>query len=367
MRAAFGQLAPRARAGLELACRHFGAVARRELAALKEFDLKPTPGLTVFERLVPVESAGVLVGSGRVSTLLAGAIGAAVAGVARRVVAVEPEESGAVAPHLLAAAYMTDVTELLPVGSVEGLAAMALGTGSVAAVTCLVGQGGAEVAAAVDELRGGACRLLVAGPGELLVLADHTAAPEFVAADLLDQATADPDGSCALVTTSELLAEAVRERLRLWRRGRGSCPAAAALRRAQAVVVRSLSAAVALANARAPQRLSLLVKRPDELVGRLRGYGTLLVGPHTPAALATRVTGAGVLLPGGAPALGAAPGRAASPLSVSTYLRRVTVQQVDPSAYLRLGRAAATLAELDGLEEASEAISERIRPSGTER
>ncbi len=357
-RQAFGRLTPQTRAALELACRHVGALARRELAALKEFDLKPTTGVTLYQRLIPLEGVGILVPAGQVTPLLAGAIPAAVAGVTRRVVCVEPDLDGMVDPHVLAAAYMCDVTEMYAVGGVDGVAALAHSTKSIGAVNRIFGVGDGAVAAAKHHLVDVCNVTLTTGLAELLVLADDTAAPEFVAADLLAHAAADPEGSCVLVTTSAAVAEATRRVLHSNLRSLGADhPARGAIRRAQAVVVKGLAAAVDLANGRAPERLSLLVKRPDELVGRLRTCATLLVGPHTPASLVGAATGAGALPfdePGGHPA---------SVVSVSDFLRRVTVQQVDPSAYLRLSRAAATLAEVEGNLQAITALNERFLPT----
>jgi histidinol dehydrogenase len=355
LRQAFGRLSPQARAALELACRHAGALARRELAALKEFDLKPTTGLSLYQRLLPLDSVGILVPARRVSAVLAGAIPAALAGVSRRVVCAAPGPGGEVDPHVLAAAYMCDVTELHAVEGVDGVAALAYGTESIGPVSKIVGMGDATVAVAKRQILDVCSVALATGPTELLVLADDTAAPEFVAVDLLAQAALDPEGSCVLVTTSRPVAEATRAvlRKRLHALGAGH-PARGTIRRAQAAVVKGLTAAVDLANGRAPQRLSLLVKRPDELAPRLRSYGTLLVGPHTPASLAERVTGVGALQPAWSAA------HRESAVSVSDFLRRVTVQQVDPSAYLRLSRAAATLAELEGADQAILALNERI-------
>lgn len=359
-RQAFGRLTPQARTALELACRHVGALARRELAAQKEFDLKPTPGVTLYQRLLPVESVGILVPARGVSAVLAGAIPAAVAGVGRRVVCAAPGPGGVVDPHVLAAAYMCDVTELYAVVGVDAVSALAHGTATIGRVSKIVGMGDSAVAVAKQQVVDHCSVALATGPTELLVLADDAAAPEFVAADLLAQAAADPEGSCVLVTPSLPLAEAAQELLRKRLRALGAKhPARGPLRRAQAAVVDDLAAAVDLANERAPQQLCLLVKRPDELVGRLRSYGTLLVGPHTPAALAGRVTGAGALLPAWYSA-----GRDAA-VSVTDFLRRVTVQQVDPSAYLRLSRAAATLAEIEGADQASEALAERVLPTNS--
>jgi histidinol dehydrogenase len=360
-RQAFRRLTPQARTALELACRHVGALARRELAAQKEFDFKPTSGVTLYQRLLPLESVGILAPVRGVSAVLAGAIPAAVAGVGRRVVCAGPDAAGTVDPHVLAAAYMCDVTELYAVGGVDAVSALAHGTTSIGKVSKIVGMGDSAVAVAKQQVVDQCSVALATGPTELLVLADAAAAPEFVAADLLAQAAADPEGSCVLVTTSQSLAEAVQMLLRKRLRGLGSRhPARGPLRRAQAVVVGDLTDAVELANGRAPQQLCLLVKRPDELVRRLRSYGTLLVGPHTPATLAGRVTGAGALLPAWSSA-----GHEAA-VSVTDFLRRVTVQQVDPSAYLRLSRAATTLADLEGADQAAEALAERVLPSNTE-
>ncbi len=357
-RQAFGRLTPQMRAALELACRHVGALARRELAALKEFDLKPTTGVTLYQRLLPVASVGILVPAGRVTALLAGAIPAAVAGVERRVVSVQPDPAGNVDPHVLAAAYMCDVTELHAAGGVDGVAALAYGTTTIGAVSKICGVGNASVGAAARHLRDVCTMTLETSPTELLVLTDDTAAPEFVAADMLAQAVMDPEGSCVLVTTSLTVAEATRAAVRKSLRSLDADHGARGpLRRAQAVVVKGLTEAVDLANARSPQRLSLLVKRPNELVGRLRSYGTLLVGAHTPSSLAGGASGAGAIIPTGAG------GYPAGAVSVADFLRRVTVQQVDPSAYLRLSRAAAALAELEGNDQAITALNERILSS----
>ncbi|MFH2007352.1 MAG: histidinol dehydrogenase [bacterium] len=354
LRRAFSRLTPQARSALELACRHVGLLARRELAALKEFNVKPTAGVSLYQRLLPVRSVGILAPSRQIVAVLMGAIPAAVAGVERRVLCAASAD-GELDPHVLAAAYMCDITEVYRVGGVLAAAALAYGTKTILAVDLIVGAGDSAVAIAKQELASVCGVDLATGPHELLVLADSTAPPEFVAADLLAQAELDPEAVCLLVTTSADVAQRTRDELR---RLGGSLPkghpARGPLSRARAVVVESLDEAVGLVNARAPQRLALLVKRPDDLAGRLRSYGSLLVGPQSPAALGELVTGANALLP----AAGAAGQWGA--FGVGSLLRRVTVQQVDPSAYHRLSRAAATLAELQGRTLTTHALTARL-------
>lgn len=354
---AFRQLGASTRAALEAACRHHGAVTRRELASLKQYDARPTSGVTVYHRRVPLARVGLLVPARRVSVLVAGAIPAAVAGVDTRVVCTPAGPDGTVDPVMLAAAYMCDVTHLFAVGGLAALAALSRGTESVPAVDRVVGLGGPEIRVA-RELLGDRCAVDVnRGPRELLILADHTASPEFIAADLLAQAEADPDALCALITVDEKLVPSVQAALR---RALRDVPREDAvrgpLRRARARWVTDLSVAVKEANDYAPQRLSLQVQRPDDVTPHLRQYGTLLVGPHTPATLAEYVTGGPDLLPDAGRA------RYHSASGVADLQRTVDLQQVDPSVYPRLARLAARLAELEGRPHARRALDIRMFP-----
>lgn len=352
---AFRRLGARPRGALEVACRHLGAVARRELAALKEFDLRPSSGLTVFHRRVPLGRIGMLVPAGRVSALLHAAIPAAVAGVPERVACVAPGPDGAVDDLVLAAAYMTDVTELHALGGAAAVGALAFGTASIPAVDRLLGSGDAAVRLARREVAGSCAVDLAEGPLELLVLADETAAVDLVAADLCAQAELDPEADCVLVTTSEAVARGVQAALRAERRRLPSVdPARGPLGRARAVVAADLEQAVALVNDYAPQRLSLQVVRPDDLVGSLRGVGAIYVGPQSPASLAEYAAGATALAGAG----GAA--RRGGVLQLASLLPALVAVQVDPSAYPRLARAASVLAELEGRHHAQRALDIRL-------
>lgn len=351
---AFGRLGPRLRSGLEVACRHTGALARRQLAARKTFDLRPSAGLSIYHRHVALGGVGVLVPSGRVSVLLSAAIPAAVAGVGQRVVCSAPGPDGRLPDAVLAAAFMCDVTTLCAAGGPAAVAALAYGTESVDPVDRILGIGAGEELGAAS-LVSGRCDVRLRAPPDLLVVADRTASAEFVAADLLAHAESAPQADGLLLTTDRALADQVAALVRKWARALESAdPIRSALRRARARVAAGAPEAISLANAYAPGRLSLVVKRPGDWLGGLRSYGALLLGSHTPPALAELATGGSVLLPAGARA------RAEQAGSVEDFARAVDTQLVDPSAYARLARVGDGLAEVEGRTYARRAISVRL-------
>ncbi|MDY0000150.1 MAG: histidinol dehydrogenase [Polyangia bacterium] len=354
LRRAFNRLTPRNRAALEAACRHLGALARRELASLREFDLRPTQGLTVFHRRVPLGRVGLLVPPGRVSPLLQIAIPAAVAGVPERALCAAPGPDGTIDENLLAAAYMCEIKEIYAVGGARAVAALAYGTATIRPVQRILGSGDLSVRLAKRAV---ASHLSVDEgdfPTELLVLADDTASAELVAADLLAQAELDSEADCALVTTSEAVAHRVQAELRLRAKALSpDDPARGPISRARVLVASDMQSAVAHVNDYAPQRLSLQVVRPDDLVGSLRGYGALFVGAQSPACLAEYVGGGRAAPSGG-------PGRGQGVLDLASLRPPVVALQVDPSAYLRLSRVAATLADLDGRRHARRAMDIRV-------
>lgn len=361
LRRAFRRLVPKVRTALEAVCRHLGALARRELASLREFDLRPTLGLSVYHRRVPLGRVGLLVPPGRISSLLQIAIPAAVAGVSERVLCAAPGPDGALDEHLLAAAYMCEIREMYVVGGVRAVAALAYGTATIRPVQRILGSGDAAVRLAKQEVATRCAVDLGDFPLELLVLADDTASPELVAADLLAQAELDPAADCVLVTTSEAVARGVQVELRQRTRGLGADdPSRGPLGRARALVAKDLQSAIACVNDYAPQRLSLQVVRPDDLVGSLRGYGALFVGAQSPACLAE-------YLGGGRAAPSGGPGQGQGVLDLASLRPPVVALQVDPSAYLRLSRVAAILADLEGRRHARRALDIRVYDPGSKR
>lgn len=354
LRRAFHRLAPKVRTALEAACRHLGALARRELSSLREFDLRPTLGLSVFHRRVPLGRVGLLVPPGRISSLLQIAIPAAVAGVPERVLCAAPGPDGILDERLMAAAYMCEISEMYVVGGARAVAALAYGTATIRPVQRILGSGDAAVRLAKQEVASQCAVDSGDFPLELLVLADDTASPELVAADFLAQAELDPEADCVLVTTSEAVARGVQAELRQRTRGlEPDDPARGPLGRARALVASDLQSAVASVNDYAPQRLSLQVVRPDDLVGSLRGYGALFVGAQSPACLAE-------YLGGGRTAPSGGPGQGQGVLDLASLRPPVVALQVDPSAYLRLARVAATLADLEGRLHVRRALDIRV-------
>lgn len=353
LRSAFGRLHPGARAALETACRQIGAFARRELAALREFDLRPTSGLTAYHRRVPLERVGLVVPALRISALLELAIPPAVAGVAERALCVAPGPEGGVDDAVLAAAYMCDIKEMYLVEGARAVAALAFGTPTIRPVNRILGSGDAAVRLAKREVSAECAVDPGDLPRELLILADETASVELVAADLLAQAELDPDADCVLVTTSEALAKGVQAELRERTRELAkSDPARGPLGRARAFLASDLDAAVAAVNDYAPQRISLQVVRPDDLVGSLRGYGALFVGSHSPATLGEYLGGGRVAAAGGA-------GQGQGVLGLGSLRVPVVALEVDASGYPRLAHVAAVLADLEGRRHARRALDIR--------
>jgi histidinol dehydrogenase len=245
-----------------------------------------------------------------------------------------------------------DLREVYLMGGAHALAALALGTESVTPVDKLVGPGGRWVTAAKRALYGLVDVDLIAGPSEVVVVADGHADPEVVAADLLAQAEHDPDALALLVTPSEPLAQRVVARLRARLRSLPRDGAArVALKRWGAVVLTSgLPEAFEVVNRIAPEHVELLVPQPHQWLERITAAGAVFLGPFSPVTLGDYVVGSNHVLPTARAA------RFASPLGVWDFVHRMAVVQVAPHRYPKLARAAATLAELEGLPLHAEAL-----------
>lgn len=312
-------------------------------------------------RVRPLEAVGVYVPGGNavyLSSLLMAVVPARVAGVERIAVACPPRAYLG-SPHLRYVLKRLDLREVYLMGGAHALAALALGTESVTPVDKIVGPGGRWVTAAKRALYGLVDVDLIAGPSEVVVLADGYADPAVVAADLLAQAEHDEDALAVLVTPVASLAEKVVQRLRA---RLGTLPAGStartALKRWGAVVLTGdLEEGCEVVNRIAPEHLELLVAEPRQWLERLTAVGAVYLGTFSPVVLGDYVVGSNHVLPTARAA------RFASPLGVWDFVHRTAVVQVAPHRYPKLARAAATLAELEGLplHAASLAAGERGR------
>ena len=354
--AALASLDPGVREALRLAADRieaFHARQRRESWFVEE------AGTGVLGQLVrPLHRVGLYVPGGSAaypSSVLMNAIPAKVAGVAEVAMCTPVGGGRSVAPAVLAAARLAGVREIYRIGGAQAIAAMAFGTATIRPVDKIVGPGNVYVAAAKRLVFGAVGIDMVAGPSEIVVVADETAPADWVAADLLAQAEHDAMASAVCITPSPGLArsvqaEAARQLLLLPRRA----IAEQAVNRFGAVIVaEDLAAAVRLANAIAPEHLELMVADPWALVPEVRHAGAVFLGRHTPEVAGDYLAGPNHVLPTGGTA------RFSSPLSVEDFQTRSSLLGLTPEAIRRWREPITRLAELEGLE--AHARSIRIR------
>ncbi len=314
------------------------------------------PGAVLGQRVAPVARAGAYVPGGKAaypSTLLMNAIPAAVAGVGE-VIAACAAPGGKVPDVVLAAARIAGVKTVYRIGGAQAIAAMAYGTGAIPRVDVIAGPGNAYVTEAKRQVYGAVGIDMLAGPSELIVLADGSATAAYAAADLLSQAEHDEDAFVALVTDSARLAREVGAELE---RQAASLPrkkiVSASLDRARGFLVRRLDAGIDAVNAMAPEHLSLMVRNPWEVLEKVRNAGTVFLGSESPVAVGDYIAGINHTLPTG----GAA--RFSSPLGVAAYLKRTNVVSYQIRALASDAPHVVRLAGNEGLTAHARAVLER--------
>jgi histidinol dehydrogenase len=358
---AYEQLDDETISALEQAADHIRRFAERQKQQLADFEYEIQPGVFVGQRVVSVERVGVYVPGGRYplpSTVLMCAVPAAVAGVQEIALCSPPSHEGTVHPAILAAARIAGVDELYRIGGVPAIGAMAYGTGTLSPVDKVVGPGNRYVAQAERLVFGAVGIDFVAGPSEILVLADDSADPAFVAADLLAQAEHDPDAVSVLVTTSASLADAVNAEVEAQAAelSTGELIGQALRGNGVLVVAESMDEAIEFANRKAPEHLQLLVARPEECIDKLRNYGTLFVGPYAAVALGDYSSGLNHTLPTN----GAA--RYTGGLSVMDFLKVQTTLRVERDGLACIGPVARQLARTEGLAAHARSVDLRLNP-----
>ncbi|MBC7234212.1 MAG: histidinol dehydrogenase [Chloroflexi bacterium] len=308
----------------------------------------------------PLERVGIYAPNGRApypSSLLMAAIPARVAGVPEVVVATPPRD-GALNDTILAAAHIAGVHEVYALGGAQAIAALAYGSESVRRVDKIMGPGNIFVVLAKRRVFGLVDIDQLPGPTETLLIADETAKPAYVAADMLAQAEHDPLASAILITPSATLATQVEAALReqLSTMERQELALAALQRRGGIVIVRDLEEAVALANEYAPEHLCLLTADPWALVGKVKNAGGIFVGELSSEALGDYVVGPSHIMPTGQTA------RFSSPVNVWDFLKITSVFAIGPELARRLSPAALVLAEKEGLTGHARAVRIRQQP-----
>lgn len=304
-------------------------------------------GVTLGTRWTPLDAVGLYVPGGTASypsSVLMNAIPAKVAGVDRLVMVV-PTPGGQINPAVLAAAQRGGVDEIYRVGGAQAVAALAYGTNTIAPVAKIVGPGNAYVAAAKRAVFGTVGIDMIAGPSEVLVIADDTANPEWVAADLLAQAEHDMAAQSIVITLDPLLADAIAQAVeaQLATLERSAIAGASWADYGAIIQVESRDKAVELANRVAAEHLELAVRDPEEMMEGIRHAGAIFLGHHTPEAIGDYVGGSNHVLPTARSA------RFSSGLSVLDFMKRTSVLSCTADALAALGPSAVTLANTEGL------------------
>lgn len=356
-RAAHEALDAPLREALELAAARIRAYHQDQLP--QDRDYTDGIGMRLGARWRPVEAAGLYVPGGRAaypSSLLMNALPARVAGVERLVV-VTPTPRGEVNPLVLAAAHICGVDEIWRVGGAQAVAALAYGTERIAPVDVITGPGNAWVAEAKRQLYGVVGIDMVAGPSEILVIADAANNPAWIAADLLSQAEHDPAAQAILITDDADFArkvgaeiEALLDELTSGAAARASWDAHGLI-----VIVDDLAAAPALADRLAAEHIELAVADPQPLFERIRHAGSIFLGRHTPEAIGDYIAGPNHVLPTGRRA------RFASGLSVLDFMKRTSFIDASVEAMAAIGPAAIALAEAEGLPAHAQSVRLRLR------
>jgi histidinol dehydrogenase len=343
-------------AAIETAAVRIEAYHRRQLPA----DERYTDGIgaVLGWRWTSVDAAGLYAPGGTAaypSSVLMNAIPAQVAGV-KRIVLVTPASGGSIDPLVLAAARRGGVSEIYRIGGAQAVAALAYGTESIAAVDKIVGPGNAYVAAAKREVFGQVGIDSVAGPSEILVIADGAGDPDWIAADLLSQAEHGADSQSILITDDAVFADrvaAAAER-QIALLPRKAIAAASWHDYGGIVVVETLADAPALSDRFAPEHLEIATADPESLAAKVRHAGAIFLGRHTPEAMGDYIAGPNHVLPTSRTA------RFSSGLSVLDFMKRTTLLSLDAQALAQLAPDALELAKAEGLEAHARSIAARL-------
>ncbi len=354
--AADASIRPDLREALNLAAERIEAFHRAQLPG--DLEMQDSAGLTLGMRWGAIDAVGIYVPGGKAaypSSVLMNALPARAAGVPRIAMCV-PTPDGALNPLVLAAAKRAGVTEIFRIGGAQAVAAMAWGTASIGAVDRIVGPGNAYVAEAKRQVFGRVGIDSIAGPSEVVVIADAANDPRHVAVDLLAQAEHDESAQSILITPDAALAEAVAVAVaaELRHLPRAAIAGESWARHGAVIVVRDLAEAAALTNRLAPEHLQLMVADPRALLAQVRHAGAAFLGRFCPEAIGDYVAGPNHVLPTGRTA------RFASGLSVFDFLKRTTWVEANEAALAAVGPAAVALAEAEGLTAHARSVALRL-------
>jgi histidinol dehydrogenase len=345
------------RSALEFAKARIEAHHRRQLP--EDLHYADALGVELGQRWTPIEAVGLYVPGGTAaypSSVLMNALPAKIAGVERLVIVV-PAPDGKLSPLVLAAAKLAGVGEIYRVGGAQAIAALAYGTETIAPVAKIVGPGNAYVAAAKRLVFGKVGIDSIAGPSEVLVLADADANADWIAADLLAQAEHDPASQSILVTPDAKLADAVGGAIarQLQSLPRAEIAGASWRDFGAVILVREMNEASALIDRIAPEHCEIIAADADRLAARIRNAGAIFIGAHTPEAIGDYVGGSNHVLPTARAA------RHSSGLSVLDFMKRTSILKCGPAQLEKLAPAAIALGRAEGLEAHARSLEIRLK------
>ena len=354
------QVSPAFKRALKKAARQIEAFHRQQLP--KSWIDKSRPGTVLGQLVNPVDAAGVYVPGGQggqtplVSSVLMGGLPAKIAGVRQVIMVTPPTSDGTVNPHLLVAARMAGIESIYKVGSAWAIGAMAYGTATIPKTDVIVGPGNIYVTLAKKIVAGTVGIDMIAGPSEVLVVADAHANPDYIAADLLSQAEHDPLASAILVTDAPDLARAVAQAVK---RQLALLPrreiAQQSLKRFGALfVVPDRATAFDLANRFAPEHLELHIDDPFEHIGLIRNAGAVFIGAYTPEPVGDYIAGPNHVLPTAGTA------RFASALSVDHFIKKTSLIHYSKAAFKKDAADIVRLAEIEALDAHANSIKVRL-------
>ena len=312
------------------------------------FEIKRENGVILGQKIIPVDAAGLYVPGGTAaypSTVLMDAIPAKIAGVKKVVMVTPPDKDGNVNPVILAAAYVAGVDEIYKVGGAGAIAALAFGTESIPKVDKIVGPGNAFVAEAKKQVFGKVSIDMIAGPSEILVIADKNSNPKVVAADMLSQAEHDKLASAVLITESESLANAVKEQLeeQIPKLPRAEIARASIDDNGKIIVVKDIERAIEIANDIAPEHLELCIDNAIDYLDKIKHAGSVFVGRNCPEALGDYMIGMNHTLPTSGTA------KFSSPLSVDDFIKKTQYAYYSEQALESIAKDVEYFAKKEGL------------------
>ncbi len=316
-------------------------------------------GSLLGQKITPVDSVGIYVPGGTAaypSSVMMNACPAKAAGVPRIVMAVPPGRDGKVNPNVLVTAKMIGVTEIYKMGGAQAIAALAFGTETVPKVEKITGPGNIFVTLAKKAVIGHVDIDMLAGPSEILIVADDSADPEYLAADLLSQAEHDPLASAILITDSERVASAVAEEIeaQLAALPRKEIAGTSLAQNGKIILARDMATVVEMANMSAPEHLEIMTKAPFEIMPYIRNAGAMFLGSYSPEPLGDYYAGPNHVLPTGGTA------KFYSVLNVETFMKKTSIIAYTAPALYAAADDIITLAQAEGLEAHANAVSKRV-------